>query len=317
LPVVTKRWTEIRASGPGAGKDAAIACLIGAGSGAVIESSRSAGSPLASMGEKIMGEKTLTACLPDGAGGALFSLTEGLKALGWSAATTTIKDRDWSLAWRAGIRPVRVPKRATGCMGLFVHTSWSRALKRPDEAEVIIDPSMAFGTGTHPTTMMCLKALVTLLGGPAGASIKGPVLDVGTGSGILMISALQLGATGALGLEIDPLAIKVARKNLKSNNVTARLSDKPLSRVREKFSIITANIFSEELRRLAPELVGRLRREKGYIVLSGLLREQAPPVVSFYRGLGMRVFKRFVFREWACVVLSRGADYDEEGGVGL
>jgi len=309
LPVAIKRWTEIRASGPGAAKDAAIACLIGAGSGAVIESSRSAGSPLASIGEQ-----TLTACLPEGAGGALFSLTEGLKALGWSATLATIKDRDWSVAWRAGIRPVRVPKRDAGGMGLLVHTSWSRAIKRPDEAEVIIDPSMAFGTGAHPTTMMCLKALVALLGGPAGASIKGPILDVGTGSGILMISALQLGATGALGLEVDPLAIKVARKNLKRNNIKARLSANPLSRVREKFSIITANIFSEELRRLAPGLVGRLRREKGYIVLSGLLREQAPPIVSLYRGLGMRVFKRFVSREWACVVLSRCKDMGGKRG---
>jgi len=313
-------WTEIRASGPGAGKDAAIACLIGAGSGAVIESSRSAGSPLPSMGGKTMGEKTLTACLSEGAGTALFSLTEGLKALGWSATIRTIKDRDWSVAWRAGIRPVRVSYRGVGgkdAKGLFIKTGWSRALKRPDEIELIIDPSMAFGTGTHPTTKMCLKALAVLLGGPAGASIKGPILDVGTGSGILMIAALQLGATGALGLEIDPLAIKVARKNLKVNNVKARLSDKPLSHVREKFSIITANIFSEELRRLAPWLVGRLWRGQGYIVLSGLLREQAPPIVSLYRGLGMRVFKRFVSREWACVVLSRSADYDEERKGGL
>jgi len=311
LPVVLKRWTEIKASGPGAGKDAAIASLIGAGSGAVIESSRSADSPLESTAEK-----TLTACLPEGAGGALASLAEGLKAIGWSAAIKTIKDRDWSVAWRAGIRPVRVPKQDAGGMGLLVHTSWSRAIKRPGEAEVIIDPSMAFGTGAHPTTRMCLKALVALLGGPSGTMIKGPILDVGTGSGILMISALQLGATGALGLEIDSLAIRVARKNLKSNNVKARLSSSPLSHAREKFSIITANIFSEELRRLAPGLVDRLWRGQGYIILSGLLREQAPPIVSLYRGLGMRVFKRFVSREWTCIVLSRGADYDEEGKGG-
>ncbi len=312
MPVATKRWTEIRASGPEAGKDRAIACLIGAGSGAVIESSRSAGSPLA-----FTGEQALTACLPEGAERALASLADGLKAIGWSAAIKTIKDRDWSVLWRAGIKPVRVScsgSRGKDARGLFIKTSWSKALKRPGETEIIIDPSMAFGTGSHPTTRMCLKALATLLGGPSVASAKGPILDVGTGSAILMIAAMRLGATRALGLEIDPLAIRVARKNLKRNNIRARLSSSPLSNVREKFSIITANIFSEELRRLAPGLVDRLGSAQGYIVLSGLLREQAPPIISLYRGLGMRVFKRFVSREWTCIVLVRGKDMGGKGG---
>ncbi len=305
-----KIWTEIRASGPFAGKDAAITCLIKAGSNAVIESNRCAGSAV-----EPANEQTLTACLPKGGGSTLSTLKEGLKALGWTARLATVEDRDWSVAWRRGIRPLRLACRGPGIKvgrGLFIRTRWSRAVKRPGEEEVIIDPSMAFGTGSHPTTKMCLKALVDLLGSTDASRAKRRLLDVGTGSGILMIAALKLGASGALGLEIDPLAMKVARKNLKDNNVKARLSSRPLSRVRGKFSIITANIFSEELRRLAPGLVERVRGG-GHIVLSGILREQAPPLVSLYRGLGMRVRRRLVDHEWACLVLSRGATKEEAG----
>ncbi len=308
MPTAFKSWTEITARGPAGRKDEAIGLLVSAGSGAVIESNRSAcDSPESAR------EKFLTACVAGGAVDALASLGEGLRALGWTMALSTIEDRDWSVAWRAGMRPIRLPFRGRrgdkggGGRGLLVRTSWSKAVKRFGEAEVIIDPSMAFGTGSHPTTKMCLKALVMLLGGQVNATAKGRILDVGTGSGILLIAALKLGATGAVGLEIDPLAMKVARNNLRTNNVKARLSRNSLSHIRGTFNIITANLFSEELRRLAPELVGRLGRgpdkQGGYLVLSGILREQAPGLVSAYRGLGMRVFKRFVSQEWAALVL--------------
>jgi len=305
LPAPVKKWREIRASGSAVGKDKAIALLVSAGSGAVIESAMSAESSL-----ELKREQTLTACLPEGADEALFSLNAGLKALGWAMTLSTIEDRDWSVAWRAGMRPLRVSSRGQGRggMGLLVHTSWSKARKRPYEAEVIIDPSMAFGTGAHPTTKMCLKALVKLLGVPSLPAAKGRILDVGTGSAILMIAALKLGMRGAAGLEIDTLAIKVARKNLKLNHVRASITQKPISHVRGKFSIITANIFSEELRRLAPDIVDKLCNNSGYIVLSGILREQAPPLVSIYKRLGMRVFKSFVDGEWACLVLRRSTD---------
>lgn len=303
MPTSLKSWTEIRASGPEAGRDEAIAILVGAGSGAVIESVRSVGD---ASDEKQA--QALTASLPLGATEELSVLRVGLKAIGWAITLSTIKERDWSHAWRHGMRPIRlsVPRGIEGS-GLLIHTSWSRAIKKFGEAEVIIDPSMAFGTGTHSTTKMCLKALVRLHCCDDGARAGGSILDVGTGTGILMIASMKLGADKALGLEIDPVAMSVARANIRTNGVKARLSNLPLPKIDEKFSIITANLFCEELRRLGPELVDRLDSKQGYMVLSGILREQAPVVVSSYRGLGMRVFKKLVEGEWACLVLCRSA----------
>ncbi|MFQ5354024.1 MAG: 50S ribosomal protein L11 methyltransferase [Thermodesulfobacteriota bacterium] len=307
MAAAVKRWTEITVKGPPDVKDEAIALLIKAGSSAVIESSRSAGRHMPETGR----DQTLIASVAEkegeeGASERLSALEESLRALGCTVTLASTEDRDWSAACRRGIKPVRI--RCMGA-GLLVRTSWSKALKRSGEAEVIIDPSMAFGTGAHPTTRMCLKALLMLLGPKGDDLVKDRILDIGTGSGVLLIAAMKLGASGALGLEIDPLALKVARDNLKINQVKARISSRPLEEVRGKFSLITANIFSEELRRLAPELVNRLGRaphnDEGYVVLSGILREQAPAVISTYRGLGMSVYKKFVHGEWGCLVLRR------------
>lgn len=300
-----RRWVEITLRGPLASKDEAIALLIRAGSGAVVESNRSAGQTAENTQVQ-----TLTASLAEeeverGAN-TLSTLGESFKAMGWDMSLAVIKDRDWSVAWRAGVKPVRLRYRG---QGLLVRTSWSKAQKKPGEAEVIIDPSMAFGTGTHPTTRMCLKALLMLHVIRGEAFAEDRLLDLGTGSGILLIAALKLGLTRGLGLEIDPLALKVARSNLKRNNVKASLSGAPPGRVRGKFSIITANVFSEELRRLGPELLGLLElashKDRGFIVLSGILRGQAPAVVATYRALGMRVYKKFVSGEWICIILQR------------
>ncbi len=315
MSVPVKSWVEITLSGTPATRDEAVGLLIEAGSKAVIEGEFFTDLP------SLKREKTerlqLKASIPakHGKGSAESSALTALRAeaaaIGWDMDLSLIKDRDWSLSWRGGIRPVRISYRGSG---LFIHTSWSKALKKTGEIEVVIDPSMAFGTGTHPTTGMCLKALLMLLGGSNNnrALSGGPVLDVGAGSAILMIAALKLGASAALGLEIDPLAIKVARGNLKINQVKARLSNRPISSLTQKFTIITANIFSEELCRLAPELVDRLgcasNKHGGFIVLSGILREQAPAVLAVYRALGMRVYKKFVSGEWMCIVLCRGAD---------
>jgi len=316
-----RSWLEIIASGPAAVKDEVVSLLISAGSGAVVEGVLSAASPPVGAPGAGFGAE-LRAALPATWTEDIGRLREVLLHLGWSMTTSTTIERDWSLAWRQGLRPVRVSRRGPpgdkgrgdrGTRGILVHASWSGAVARPGEVEVIMDPSMAFGTGTHPTTKMCMRALLWLPGGPEGPLAGGTMLDVGTGTGILMIAALKLGAVSAVGLDIDPTALKVARRNLSVNNVTARLGGRPLSRVRGKFSIITANIFSEELRRLAPRLVARLGRGPSFLVLSGMLREQVDGVVSAYSDLGLGVVKRFVDHEWACVVLGRKGQRGLEG----
>ncbi len=306
-----KTWVEIIARGPAEGRDEAVSLLIGAGSNAVIEGVLSSAS-LPAGAPNAYGKATLKAALPSRRVEDSRRLQEALSFLGWSMTSSTTMERDWSLAWRKGLKPVRIYPKKDSARGLLVRASWSRARPRGGEAEVIMDPSMAFGTGAHPTTRMCLKAIVMLLGGERPMT-EGPMLDVGTGSGILTISALKLGVPWAIGLEIDPLALKVARKNLRINNVRARLSPGPVTNLGGTFGLITANIFSEELKRLAPELTERLRRGPSYMVLSGILREQAPGVASHYRKLGLKVVKRFVEHEWACLVLGRRAQRGEAG----
>jgi len=300
----TSSWISIRAKGPLSRKDEAGALLLAAGSSAVVEARLSAASPPAGtpLADPLR-EAQLEAAVPASRREALQGLRERLRGLGWTFETSLAEDRDWSVAWRAGLRPVRIACPGGRGKGLLVRASWSKARPRTSEAEVVIDPSMAFGTGTHPTTKMCLRAITWLLGSKDGPLVKGAMLDMGTGTGILMIGALKLGIASALGIDTDPVALKVARKNLALNNVRARLSARPLAAKGRAFSLITANIFSEALKDLAPALVARLGPRPCFVILSGMLREQARGVEEVYRDLGLRVVKRPVSGEWASLVL--------------
>jgi len=179
-----------------------------------------------------------------------------------------VADQDWVRATQNQFQPVRVSSR------LWVVPTWHAA---PDPAAVnlVIDPGLAFGTGTHATTRLCLKWLDTNLRG--GES----VLDYGCGSGILGIAALKLGAARATGVDIDPLALLAARHNAMQNQVhmafVAAERDAP-----EPADIVLANILANPLTLLAP-LLARLTRRGGHILLSGVLEHQAREVEDAYR----------------------------------
>jgi ribosomal protein L11 methyltransferase len=179
-----------------------------------------------------------------------------------------VADQDWVRATQNQFQPVRVSSR------LWVVPTWHAA---PDPAAInlVIDPGLAFGTGTHATTRLCLKWLDTNLRG--GES----VLDYGCGSGILGIAAMKLGAARATGVDIDPLALLAARHNAMQNHAhmefVAAESDAP-----EPADIVLANILANPLTLLAP-LLARLTRRGGHILLSGVLEHQAREVEDAYR----------------------------------
>ena len=179
-----------------------------------------------------------------------------------------VADQDWVRATQNQFQPVRVSSR------LWVVPTWHAA---PDPAAInlVIDPGLAFGTGTHATTRLCMKWLDTNLRG--GES----VLDYGCGSGILGIAALKLGAARATGVDIDPLALLAARHNAMQNQVhmafVAAERDAP-----EPADIVLANILANPLTLLAP-LLARLTRRGGHILLSGVLEHQAREVEDAYR----------------------------------
>ncbi len=198
-------------------------------------------------------------------------LQTALHEAGLDAATpfalTQVADQDWVRATQSQFQPVRVSAR------LWVVPTWHVA-PEPAAINLVIDPGLAFGTGTHPTTRLCLNWL--------DANLRGgeQVLDYGCGSGILGIAAMKLGASTATGVDIDPLALLAARHNAMQNQVTmefvAAEGDTP-----KAVDIVLANILANPLKVLAP-LLARVTRSGGHILLSGVLEHQANEVQDVY-----------------------------------
>jgi ribosomal protein L11 methyltransferase len=168
---------------------------------------------------------------------------------------------------------------------------------------IIIEPGMAFGTGTHTTTRGCIEFLeeVRERVGDRGFT----ALDVGTGSGILAIALAHLGAREVRAIDNDPVAIEVARKNLSANGVAngVRLSGTSLSAIRRRFDVVVANLTAETVLELAGALEKKVA-PRGFLILSGILREKAATVMRRFRPR-FRALKRKRSREWTTLLLQR------------
>jgi len=179
----------------------------------------------------------------------------------------SISDQDWVAKSRDQLGSIRVSAR------LWIVPTW-RAPPEPDAINLILDPGLAFGTGSHPTTRLCLQWLErTIAGGET-------VLDYGCGSGILAIAALRLGARRAVGIDIDPDAVAVARANAERNGVAGEFLDSraPLALTAD---VIVANILANPLKLLAPVLISHCA-PAGRLALSGILSGQASEVEDCY-----------------------------------
>ena len=181
-----------------------------------------------------------------------------------------LEDKDWVREWMDHFHPMQFGKR------LWICPSW-RDVPNPDAVNVMLDPGLAFGTGTHPTTALCLQWL-------DGLDLAGKtVVDFGCGSGILAIAALKLGAARVIGIDIDPQAIQASRDNAERNGVAEQLElflpeDQPKSL---QADILVANILAGPLRELAP-LMNELVRPGGLLALSGVLETQAVELEQIY-----------------------------------
>jgi ribosomal protein L11 methyltransferase len=180
-------------------------------------------------------------------------------------SVTAVKSEDWSTSWKANFKPLRIGRR------LLIVPSWEQAEAGPDDIVLSLDPGMAFGTGGHETTRLCLERLETVLLGRPPAPPPS-VLDLGTGSGILAMAAARLGAGRVWAVDIDPEAVEVARENMAINGLAERIEcgTAPLETLDGPFDVILANILAEELVRLAPQLTARLACG-GVLILSGIL----------------------------------------------
>lgn len=182
--------------------------------------------------------------------------------------TELVADQDWVRLTQAQFDPIRISER------LWIVPSWHEAPAGDDLIALQLDPGLAFGTGSHPTTRLCLRWLEDRIQGGE------QVLDYGCGSGILAIAARKLGAGEAIGVDIDPVAVEQARQNAAANDVSAHFMDsaEPLQ---VKADLVVANILASPLKVLAPLLANHCRAG-GRIVLAGLLDSQADELAAVY-----------------------------------
>jgi ribosomal protein L11 methyltransferase len=190
-------------------------------------------------------------------------------------ALCEVPDEDWSEGWKRDLRPLDVGR-------VRVRPSWIDEAPPPGSVEVVLDPGMAFGTGTHATTSLCLAALSDVLSQRPGAA----VLDVGTGSGLLAIAARKLGAARVAGNDNDPVAVAVARENAERNGVALELTGDPVEAIPGTFDVVVANILANVLVELAPALAAKVAAG-GVLLLSGILVPQEDEVRSAYLAAGL------------------------------
>jgi ribosomal protein L11 methyltransferase len=208
-----------------------------------------------------------------------------------------VQPEDWENSWKRFIKPARVGR------SFWVTPPW---LNRPNfrRREIItIEPGMAFGTGTHATTRSCMEFLEVVA--DKIKAKKWSVLDVGTGSGILAIASQFLGATEIWAIDNDPIAIRVARENLRLNGIgdAVVLSGRKISTIRRSFTVVIGNLTAETIIELAKILQSRVAAH-GYLILSGILHWQAQNLLRCFAEQ-FTVVKRQRKREWASFLLQR------------
>lgn len=204
-----------------------------------------------------------------------------------------VEEEDWANAWRQYYKPVKVSEK------LVVKPSWEDYRALPGEIVIELDPGMAFGTGTHPTTIHCLRLLEQWL--DKGARI----FDVGTGSGILAIAAALLGAKEVLALDIDPVALRVAEENIRRNRVADKVKVRKsnlLEAAEGVADIIIANLTADWVLRLASHCRGHLRAG-GHLIGAGIIQQRLEEVVREVAKAGFAVQETIVEGEWSAVVM--------------
>ncbi len=219
----------------------------------------------------------------------------GLRPIG-QLQVRAVDDADWTDAWKRHYVPQRIGR-------VVIVPSWVAHEAGPDDAVVVLDPGMAFGTGLHPTTRACLDLLQQVSPMPVR------VLDVGCGSGVLALAALRLGAGSAVGFDTDELAVEAAAANAERNGLGSRLEVRHGSLpevAEERYTLVLANLVAAVLVDLAPRLAAHLA-PGGALVAGGIIGERGHEVVEAFGAVGLTVIERHDDGEWVALRLEASA----------
>ena len=203
----------------------------------------------------------------------------------------SVDDADWTDAWKQHYVAQRIGR-------VLIDPSWAPSEAREGEVRIVLDPGMAFGTGLHPTTRGCLELLQLV------APMPSEILDVGCGSGILSLAALRLGASRAVGLDTDPLAIEATRGNAERNGLGAQVEARlgTLGDADKRYELVLANLVAAVLVQLAPNLADHLA-PTGTLLASGIIEPRATEVIDAMAAAGMRAAERRDDGEWVSLRL--------------
>lgn len=203
-----------------------------------------------------------------------------------------VEDQDWANAWKQYFKPIRLGRR------LVVKPSWEAYAPQGDELVLELDPGMAFGTGGHPTTQLCLQMLEERV--TAGMTVA----DIGTGSGILALAAAKLGAARVFATDIDSLPRKIARENVACNGLEAVvhiLEMDAFDAQARDCDLIVANIVANTIIELAPSIAARLKPE-GLFIASGIVEEHHDLVCEALRAVGLEPLETKREDIWVCLL---------------
>ena len=209
-----------------------------------------------------------------------------------------IHEEDWHKKWQRFFTTTRIGRH------IIVKPSWELFIPEKGDIVIDMDPGMAFGTGTHATTRMCLEVIEKLT--QDGTPAINSMLDVGIGSGILSIAAAKLGVPKTVGIDVDPIALGYAQKNIDKNRVTdqVELLHVSLEKLEGTFDLIVANILSEILLKLRKDLFKHLA-DNGILILSGIMDENKLKLERKFTSRKLALVTSYSHTDWICMVLQK------------
>jgi ribosomal protein L11 methyltransferase len=204
-----------------------------------------------------------------------------------------VRREDWAESWKQHFKPIEIGA------ALLVKPSWSKKRPRENQAVVVLDPGLSFGTGQHPTTLFCLGEVVR----HRKIETRQSFLDIGTGSGILAIASAKLGYKSIHAFDFDPEAVRMARANARANGVLKKIKitrgdvTKPSTRPKKQFDLVCVNLISNLLVAERKKIVVQLKRD-GILVLAGILRTEFPEVQRAFENVGLKLVSCRIGKEW-------------------